>query len=563
MRVSRGIGLVDIIVGVGLMTVLFVALFGILRASLLLSALGKAQAAATELAETQMEQLRGLSYDALGTAGGIPSGSIPATSVQTIDGLSYTVRTFIQYYDDPADGTGASDDNGITTDYKTATVTITYTSAGNPRSVTLVSSFAPPSIETTTGGGTLSIHVVDSTGADVSGAQVDIANTALSPAVQLTAFTNTHGYVSLPGATPSSEYQITVSKNGFSTARTYARDSQNVNPTPGYLTVAKDQTTTGTFAIDTLGSLALTTLAPAKTTSFSDTFTDDSGLSTKTNVDASLGSLTLTGGATSGEAIANEFAPTSLDHWVSATAAVTTPPGTAALLHIYDSAGALVPDSSLAGNAAGFDTFPVDLSGLSTTTYPSLSIGATLTGSGDTPSIADWTLTAYQAAQPLPNVAFTLTGTKTIGSNSSDAPIYKTIVSGNSGATGSVTEPLEWDSYTLAIPNYAIADLCPWLPYALPAGGNLSARVTLVSHSTNSLLVTVATGSGATVPGASVTLAKTGYSKTVTSSSCGTAYFSGLSSGTYTITIAQTGYTTTDFPGVSVSGETIYATSFP
>lgn len=52
----------------------------------------------------------------------------------------------------------------------------------------------------------------------------------------------------------------------------------------------------------------------------------------------------------------------------------------------------LIPDGSLSGNSSGFDTSPVDLSGLNTTTYNQLKIKATLTNSGGTPILQDWSI---------------------------------------------------------------------------------------------------------------------------------------------------------------------------
>ncbi|MEK7126278.1 MAG: hypothetical protein AAB835_02210, partial [Patescibacteria group bacterium] len=128
----------DVIVGVALMLVIFLALFGVLRASLILSTLAKAKAYAVELASTQMEYLRGLSYDALGMVGGIPAGTVPQTATTTIDGVAYSVRTFVQYKDDPADGVGAQDSNGITVDYKVGKVTVSYYLNGLAKEINLL-----------------------------------------------------------------------------------------------------------------------------------------------------------------------------------------------------------------------------------------------------------------------------------------------------------------------------------------------------------------------------------------------------------------------------------------
>lgn len=150
MRITwrRGMTLIEVIVAVALFVTLFLALLGILRVSLQLSALAKAKAVAVELANTQMEYLRGLPYASLGTVGGTPSGTIPQVSTSTVNGVGYPVRTYIAYYDDSADGTAAGDTNGIRTDYKKAKVTVTYSVNGRAGRVTLLSNFVPAGIET-------------------------------------------------------------------------------------------------------------------------------------------------------------------------------------------------------------------------------------------------------------------------------------------------------------------------------------------------------------------------------------------------------------------------------
>lgn len=146
-RHPNGFSLIDVIIGIALLLTLFLALFGVLRASLMLSVLAKEQITAVELANTQMEYLRGIRYAALGTVGGVPAGAIPKTATSTIDGVPYITRTHIAYYDDPADGTGAQDTNHITTDYKKGKVTVSYTLSNIVRSVTLISNFVSSSTE--------------------------------------------------------------------------------------------------------------------------------------------------------------------------------------------------------------------------------------------------------------------------------------------------------------------------------------------------------------------------------------------------------------------------------
>jgi hypothetical protein len=161
----RGMSFMDVIIGTALMLIIFTALIGLLRTSLQVASLAKTRSIATTIAEGQMEYIRSLSYDQVGTVGGIPSGTIAQNASTTQNGISFPIRTLIEYVDDPADGTGSGDANGITTDYKRIKVSVTYFANNRSQTVDLVSNYAPPGLETTTGGGTLKVIVVNATGA--------------------------------------------------------------------------------------------------------------------------------------------------------------------------------------------------------------------------------------------------------------------------------------------------------------------------------------------------------------------------------------------------------------
>ena len=561
-RLRRGgFGFVDVIVGVALMLVLFLALFGVLRASLVLSSLAKAKAAAVELANTQVEYLRGISYDSIGTVGGIPAGTVPQNATSTVDGVSYGIRTFIEYYDDPSDGTGTNDTNSVTTDYKIAKVTVSYSLYGVAKSVSVVSNFVPTGIESSTGGGTLSIHVVNALGLSVSSASVQIVNASTSPTVNFTTFTNANGLVLIGGAVPSSQYQIYVSRTGYSSAQTYARTSQNVNPTPGYLTVARNQTTGSTFAIDQLSTLTFSSFSQATTTVFSDLFNDSSKLASQTSTQVTAGVLKLTSQSLSGSAHSISIVPNYLDGWGMLSATLATPAGTTLRVHVDDTAGNLLPDSVLSGNGAGFSTFPVSLVGIATTSYPGLTLEADLTSNSTTttPSLLDWSFSHTEGPAPLPNISFTLTGAKTIGTDSSSKSIYKTVVNDTTGASATKTETLEWDTYTPVFGGPLI-ESCPTKPYALIPGTATSTTVIIGALTTNTLPVLVDDIASRAVANAKVVLWNSTYAATVPTSACGFAYFGGLAAGSYSATVSATGHTTKVFTGVSVSGHTATTT---
>ena len=569
----RGMSLIDVVVGTALVLIVFLSLYTMLNTSLAISTLVKAESTATAVANNQMESIRSLPYASVGTIGGIPAGTIPQNATTTEDGISYGVHTFIDYYDDPSDGTGASDTNGITTDYKRIKVVVSYAYKTQSKQVVLVSNYIPAGLETSSGGGTLQIKVVNSQGAAVPGATVVITNASTSPTVNLTTFTDTTGTVSLPGAATSTQYAVTVSKNGYSTAQTYARDSNNQNPTPGYLTVVQNQTTTSTFAIDTLSTLTVQTFTAATSSSFIDNFTTNAQIASSTRTVNSGSGIVLTGASgsyptytTLGLVQSVPITPAQLSSWSTFSATATKPANTQVTIQIVDGSGNLIPNSALLGNQAGFGTgLPINISSLSTTTYPSLGIRATMytTSNLVTPTLTSWNIAYQSSGTPIPNVSLALTGAKTVGTTGAGAPIYKTTASSTTSNSGSVSLPLEWDSYSIAVPGYDVLDACGAPPYALSAGSSLPESLTLGSRTSNSLLVNVTNGTGVLVPGATVTLSRSGYNNSVTASSCGNAYFGGLTSASdYTIVISQTGYTTTTVNNVKVSGQTFYGAAF-
>lgn len=481
---ARGVTLVDVLVGSALVLIVFLGLFAIIRASLAVSSLAKLRNTATALATTRMEYVRSLDYGSVGTVGGIPSGVVPQFATSTIEGVEYVTRTFIEYADDPADGEGGLDENGIITDYKHVKVSTAYTVNETQRDVTLVSNFAPPGIETTTGGGTLRIEVVNSLGAPVSGASVRIVNGAISPNVDVTTFSNASGIVYLPGAATSTQYEVEVTKSAYSTAKTYARDATNANPTPGFLTVAETQTTVGTFAIDQLASLTIRTFSPIAPDITRDSFDDASGITSSSNTSVAGGALSLSGvpGSypSSGDAVSVSITPANLSAWTSASSTTLVPPGTTALLFIQDGSGNLLSDAVLPGNSSGF-AGEADLSSISTTTYPTLSLKAVLTSSdpNQTPTIFDWTLGYDAGPAPLPDVAFSLVGTKTIGSMTDGTPLYKTEISTTTDGTGTKTLELEWDLYQLVIPGFSIVSESLESPYEVSPGAVLNSDIIL------------------------------------------------------------------------------------
>lgn len=494
-RASRGMTLIEVLFTIGVFSVLFVGIYGIFKVSIDLVSGSKARAGALALAQERMEELRSLPYASVGTIGGIPDGPVAQSESVTLNQTTYTRRTLIGYVDDPADGEGAEDENGITADYKVAKVELVWTVRDTTRTYSQVSTFVPRGVESLVGGGTLRIQVYDAYAAPLSGATVRVLNTTGSTTIDVTTYTNAQGAVVFPGTPVGVGYEVTVTKAGYSTAKTYGATAGNPNPAPGHLSIAESQTTSASFFIDRLSPLTIRTLRPIESAAWEDEFDTDSLLSSLSSVVVSGGGMVLAEGeagyAASGVAISTSTAPSQLSSWTAASWTATLPAGTAVLVRVYYDAGgapALVPDAVLPGNSAGFSSSPVDLSSISTTTYPSLQLGATLTTSDTaaTPDVRVWEIAYERGPVPIPDISFTLHGQKSIGTDASGSAIYKfdeTLATNASGTFS--TSTMEWDTYPLVLSpaeGYDIKEACSPLPLELSPGASAAIDLYLVAN---------------------------------------------------------------------------------
>src|SRR3989344_5274546 len=567
---KRGVTLIDTIVGSALMLVVFVGIAGVFQLSIDVVTNNKARAGAIALADDRVEYIHSLAYSAIGTAGGIPSGAIPQSETVVSNGVSYTWRTTVEYVDDPQDGTGASDTNGITLDYKVARVDLAWESRAGTRHVTLVTRISPVSgMETacppTAECGTLTVTVLNATLQPVSNAQVRVVNTVTSPGIDLTTFTNTSGIVSLVGAPASIGYQVTVTKTGYSTDQTYNATAQNTNPTPGPLTVSNNQTTSPTFRIDLLSNMSVNTFY-LSTNTWSDSFANESKIGPSTNIEISGNRARFAGiqpWTAPADLRSQTIMPIALSRWGVFSWNDTQPSETTITYRVYYPDGStptLVPDAVLPGNSAGFTTgTSVDLRTIPAATYPSLILDAymvALNPSAPSPSVEDWSLT-YESGQGIA-IPFTMRGEKTIGSGPSGT-IYKYDQTLSTDSSGVLAIPnLEWDSYTMTVApptGYDLASSCLPQPIVLAPNTSLSAQLYFSAYTSNSLLVNVKSSTGAVLSGATIQLTKGGsYDRTIIADACGQGFFNGLTNGNYSIFVSAAGFQTYSVSGVNVTG---------
>lgn len=248
---NRGQVLIDIIVATGVFLILVHSVFSLIVAIYETINYSRVRMIARHLANEKMELLLNVPYSDLGTTTGIPNGIIPEFETVSRNDVNFIVHTTITYVDDPFDGNAPVD--LLPTDYKQVRLEVAQQESSTQvdiEPIVIVSQVAPQGIETVTGGGTLSILVIDAQSQPVSQAQVHVVSSDVVPVIDMTLQTNIDGRLIIPGAPPCANcYNVTVSKDGYSTDKTYTTD-EVANPQRRPITVEVERLSEATFIID-------------------------------------------------------------------------------------------------------------------------------------------------------------------------------------------------------------------------------------------------------------------------------------------------------------------------
>lgn len=558
-----GFTLLEVLIGIGLMVIVFTGLYGAFVFGLKVVGQSKAQVGAITLANQKMEQIRNFPYGDVGTIGGIPAGSIPETESLIKNAVPYTIKTTIVYIDDPFDGTAITTDT-LPADYKRVKIKVSWTGFFGGE-ISLISDIVPKGIETEAGGGTLIIWALNASGQGIPQANIHLANEQVSPVINVNYQTNDSGYLVLAGAPTSTEaYEITVSKDGYSQDRTYGVE-EVANPLKPHASVFERQLTEISFSIDQLSSFSIETRGRE---SFDDDFGNYDKLSAYENIfiDNSEATLIKIGEdyATSGELVSKEVAPFNLINWDRFSWQDQRPENTNIkyqLLYATSASWELVPETDLSGNAVGFNVSPINISNLNIANYPKLKLKGTLSTAttSSTPVLFEWHL-IYNTPL-ISNVDFYLQGLKTIGTDIDGNPVYKYGKQHSSDANGRINiTGIEWDSYLFSATTTTAMDLMETIPSPQPIDllPGTTTIAALYFKSENDLLVKMLDAS-TTEPifGVNVRVIseELGYDKSRPTDEQGNAYFIPLEPATYNIEAAKDGYRTAT-TSVNVVGKT-------
>lgn len=573
---NRGFTLIEVLVATFLISIIFLGIFGGFQLAIKVVAQSRVRMHAVYLASQRIEEIRSLPFSQIQTG----------ESAVSIGGALYYVQTLVEEIDDCADGTiEGFDCSGFAVlpdtapnDYKRVKVRVSWQEYWGGE-MSLSTNVAAKGLETGEGKGALRIAVSDSFGQPLEILTADQLPPCPANAIRITnqntGLDQCYGTdINNPGvrllilnvSVSPDDYKIIINKEGYGSEQTFRTgDIYNskviANPLRKNPTLSQGQLYPITFIIDKLSNFNIFTLAPWGGDSFFDTFWDESKVSEINNLFITNQTVILSTSSPgiyfdSGYLFSDPVSPSQITEWHQLSWSDFEEMGTDIGYQIFyatSSTWKLVPESDLPGNAAGFDSSPVDLSGLNPNKFSGLKIKTNFWTNdlSKTPILYDWRLSWKDSqATAIANVSFWLRGNKTVGTDQAEQPIYKYLANSNTDFSGQKQLlNLEADNYLFFNfeKNGGALDLntaLSLMPVNLLPG--TTTAVYLYLEAENSLLVKVEDASSTQpVFGATVELSRStsGYFQSQTTDQQGETLFIPLSPASdYSLKVQATDY---------------------
>jgi len=257
----KGFSILEVVAATFIFSIVTISIYGSFSSGLKSVAQSKHRVAAAELANEKMEIIRNMPYSDVGVQGGIPSGILPQNETVWKSNQKFNVRTTIVYVDDPLDGTAGGDpDDTVSRDYKEARIEATWGDLDWGKGVILVSRFVPDGVENESGGGTLVLNFIDSTGQGISGAEVHITNNETDPQVDITTQTDSTGSI-LRAGMPAGDrnYKISFSEDFYESVSTFPPyPATAFDPTDVHASVEEGGLNSKAIISDLAGTITIT-----------------------------------------------------------------------------------------------------------------------------------------------------------------------------------------------------------------------------------------------------------------------------------------------------------------
>ena len=265
LKSSKGFTLIEILVSVAIFVMIMAGVYAVIMYVFKLTYVSRVRVLETQISNEYIEVIRNLPYENVGTVGGVPNGTWPAVTSTLRNSITFSVNTIIRNVDDSADGTiGGSPNDTSPADYKLVEVSVSCVSCsgGQIEPQFLTARISPKGLESATQNGALFVKVYDASGVVIPEATVHITNSAVTPAIDLTDVTNANGDLQIIDiATSTESYNITVTKNGYTSDYTVAASVSNPNPVKPPATVISQTVTNISFSIDKISTVELSTIS--------------------------------------------------------------------------------------------------------------------------------------------------------------------------------------------------------------------------------------------------------------------------------------------------------------
>ncbi len=260
---SAGISLIEVLITMTIFVILVGGIYFSYANLIEVISRTRLRTLAVSLLTKEIEVIRNLKYDDVGIAGGAPAGVILAERTVNFESQNFIIKAAVRNIDDPFDGVaGGSPNDTAPADHKLVQLEVDCPNCPYSfKPITFTTWVSPQNLESSTQNGSLFVNVFDANGESVAGATVKVENSTTSPAISITDTTNNSGTLQLVDIpTSTNAYEITITKSGYSSAKTYPLGgSGNPNPLQPHATVASQQITEISFAIDRVSTINVKT----------------------------------------------------------------------------------------------------------------------------------------------------------------------------------------------------------------------------------------------------------------------------------------------------------------
>lgn len=570
---KKAFTLIEVLVGISLFTIIFLGIISGFLLGFRVIGISQRKIVATQIAQGEIEKIKNMAYLDIGTIGAqLPyaSGTLESSTTTILNGIEYKIERLVKFISDPTD-----EDEECFLDYKKVKISVSFSGilAGE---IVLTTDIAPKDkVEEVQAclaqpAGILSVQVLNFVGQFVQSPTIEIYSLDGSLIDSASPNSGKYDFPLSPG-----NYKVKVFKTGFSSEETFSvgeeyNGKQIAIPEKPNPIVLEGQITQISFLIDKISSLSIKTLSTFSQGIFFDTFNDESKVSQIYQVSIFNSEATLAtssdGYFPTGFLLSIEISPSDLIEWQEFSFNDEEPEETDLKYQFFypsSSQWLLIPDSDLPGNSNGFDVSPVNLSSLATTTYFSLKIKANFStqSTSSTPILKDWQLTWKNSQSvAIANVLFNSRGSKIVGQDSSENPIFKFSTTTQTNSSGEIQiEKLEGDIYYFSDfkKDSQVLNLVSSIPeHPINLNPDTNLDVLLYLEAQHSLLVTVLDSENSNpILSATTTLTRLNFSQTQYTNIKGQTIFIPLISQSYNLNVEADGYYPTSTT-IFVSGQT-------